>query len=87
MNSTQLDNNYLDLIISELKNFPENSSQILSLIQSKKNVFNRFKREFIKNVDNIKNKNLKAFALLVASLHKNDEFLQNLFVYLIHREK
>ena len=90
MNSTQLDNNYLDLIISELKNFPENSSQILSLIQSKKNVFNRFKREFIKNVDNIKNKNLKAFALLVASLHKNDEFLQilnNKFEYSVLNSK
>ena len=90
MNSTQLDNNYLDLIISELKNFPENSSQILSLIQSKKNVFNRFKREFIKNVDNIKSKNLKAFALLVASLHKNDEFLQilnNNFDYSILNSK
>ena len=90
MNSTQLDNNYLDLIISELKNFPENNSQILSLIQSKKNVFNRFKREFIKNIDNIKNKNLKAFALLVASLHKNDEFLQilnNKFDYSILNSK
>ena len=90
MNSTQLDNNYLDLIISELKNFPENSSQILSLIQSKKNVFNRFKREFIKNIDNIKSKNLKAFALLVASLHKNDEFLQilnNNFDYSILNSK
>ena len=90
MNSTQLDNNYLDLVISELKNFPENNSQILSLIQNKKNVFNRFKREFIKNIDNIKSKNLKAFALLVASLHKNDEFLQilnNNFDYSILNSK
>ena len=90
MNSTQLDNNYLDLIISELKNFPENSSQILSLIQSKKNVFNRFKREFIKNINNIKNQNLKAFALLVACMHKKDEFLQilnNNFDYSILNSK
>ncbi len=90
MNSTQLDNNYLDLVISELKNFPENNSQILSLIQSKKNAFNRFKREFVKNINNIKNQNLKAFALLVACMHKKDEFLQilnNNFDYSILNSK
>lgn len=56
MNSAQLNNNYLDLVISELKSFPENDSQILNLIQSKKNAFNRFKREFVKNINNIKSK-------------------------------
>ena len=33
---TNTTNNYLDLVISELKNFPENNSEILNLIQSKK---------------------------------------------------
>ena len=90
MKSAQLNNNYLDLVISELKSFPENDSQILNLIQSKKNAFNRFKREFVKNINNIKNQNLKAFALLVACMHKNDEFLQilnNNFDYSILNSK
>ena len=75
-NTTQHNNNnYLDLVVSELKNFPENNSEILNLIQSKKNVFNRFKREFSNNINNIKSKRLKAFALLAASRNNDDEFL------------
>ena len=75
---TNTTNNYLDLVISELKNFPQSNSEILNLIQSKKNVYNRFKREFIKNINNIKNKNLKAFALLAASTIQDDDFLNTI---------
>lgn len=50
----------------------------MSLIQSKKNVFNRFKNEFVKNIDSIKNKNLKAFALLAASSIRDDDFLNTI---------
>lgn len=70
---TQL--NYLDLVSNELRDFPENNSEVLNLIQSRKNSFNRFKREFLKNIDSIKNKNLKAFALLVSTRFQDDDFL------------
>ena len=75
---TNTTNNYLDLVISELKNFPENNSEILNLIQSKKNVFNRFKRNFINNIDSIKSQKLKAFALLAASTIQDDDFLNTI---------
>lgn len=67
-------NNYLDLIVDELKNFPQNNSQILNLIQSKKNVFNRFKRDFIKNINTISNDDLIAFAFLVCARNTDFEF-------------
>ena len=73
-----MNNNYLDSIVNELKNFPQSNSEILNLIQSKKNVYNRFKREFIKNINNIKSKNLKAFALLVATNFKDNDFLNTI---------
>ena len=73
-----MNNNYLDFIVNELKNFPQSNSEILNLIQSKKNVYNRFKREFIKNINNIKSKNLKAFALLVATNFKDNDFLNTI---------
>ena len=73
-----MNNNYLDSIVNELKNFPQSNSEILNLIQSKKNVYNRFKREFIKEINNIKSKNLKAFALLVATNFKDNDFLNTI---------
>ena len=73
-----MNNNYLDFIVNELKNFPQSNSEILNLIQSKKNVYNRFKREFIKEINNIKSKNLKAFALLVATNFKDNDFLNTI---------
>ena len=73
-----MNNNYLDSIVNELKNFPQSNSEILNLIQNKKNVYNRFKREFIKNINNIKSKNLKAFALLVATNFKDNDFLNTI---------
>ena len=73
-----MNNNYLDFIVNELKNFPQSNSENLNLIQSKKNVYNRFKREFIKNINNIKSKNLKAFALLVATNFKDNDFLNTI---------
>ena len=45
-------NNYLDLISKDLQNFPQSNSENLDLIQSKKNTFNRFKREFINDINN-----------------------------------
>ena len=65
-------NNYLDSIVNELKDFPQSNSEILNLIQSRKNVYNRFKREFIKNINTIENEDLIAFALLIAA--KNTDF-------------
>ena len=53
-------NNYLDSIVNELKDFPQSNSEILNLIQSKKNVYNRFKREFIKNINHGRNSSSKA---------------------------
>ena len=78
MSNTIQHNKYLDSIVNELKNFPQSNSEILNLIQSKKNVYNRFKREFIKNINNIKSKNLKAFALLVATNFKDNDFLNTI---------
>ena len=65
-------NNYLDSIVNELKDFPQSNSEILNLIQSRKNVYNRFKREFIKNINTIENEDLIAFGLLIAA--KNTDF-------------
>ena len=65
-------NNYLDSIVNELKDFPQSNSEILNLIQSRKNVYNHFKREFIKNINTIENEDLIAFALLIAA--KNTDF-------------
>lgn len=75
---TNTTNNYLDLVISELKNFPENNSEILNLIQSDKNTFEKFKNKFTNNINSIKNKNLKAFALLAASTIQDDDFLNTI---------
>lgn len=75
---TNTTNNYLDLVISELKNFPENNSEILNLIQSDENTFEKFKNEFTNNINSIKNKNLKAFALLAASSIRDDDFLNTI---------
>ena len=67
-------NNYLDLISKDLQNFPQSNSENLDLIQSKKNTFNRFKREFINDINNVKNQKLKLFALLMAIRCNDNEF-------------
>ena len=50
------DNDYLSLIISELNDvYPEKFSQTIHLISTRKNVFNKYKREITNNINFAKN--------------------------------
>ena len=58
------DNDYLSLIISELNDvYPEKFSQTIHLISTRKNVFNKYKREITNNINFAKNNKNMPFIL------------------------
>ncbi len=70
-------NNYLNLIIKELNSvYPENFSQTIHLISTRKNAFNKFKREISNNISIAKNNaNLMWFSLLVGCRFEDSDFV------------
>ena len=71
------DNDYLSLIISELNDvYPEKFSQTIHLISTRKNVFNKYKREITNNINFAKNNsNLMWFSFLVGCRFNDSDFV------------